>query len=700
MKIKTANGELELPKDFSIKIEKTNPILSDKGDVSVPATLPASTHNFEVLGHRERIDRATRYTNKFDAIMSVGPITKRGHLVVDTIQIHNGVDAVFAMDNSDLYVQYKEKTIKEIFNSANNGAGYIVQLGNTPNNAMIALQAAYETGNVNGDWMVFPVAVSPYKSGDKTYYQYNNEIDQNGNLVCAQRNVHEGDTIVTVPYGYGISPFIRLYKMINIMFGILGYTVTNNFFSGNDYKNLVLVNNCADTICKDIVHLNYADMVPSCTLSEFLEWLNNKFHAQAFINSDAKTVRIVSMEGILGTDPDKDISNLIENDLSVQLMPKKRIVLKANAKDDENKPAAESFDKLVEKYGGFYVQVDETNFENASEGVGAFDCLIRRQSTGDFYLLYRDLNANNEGYDNMVPVRLGSAYFDYDRENSDEEESFDQEDVLPAMLFEANCKTAPYIGERTHFHTGYKGKDEEDKQEIICVRGVIDPTYAGYKTSGTVSPWFQDGRGIQQLPFGLAPFDMYSYFWAEYNNLLLSNAPHVKARVNLKEADFLGINMAAMKLCRHQQLIPIAMSANVTNKISPADSEFILAKEPTDKVTDTMPTALNSSPLRWDLTNDIETAFEYYKNHVAYDYYRDGVHYYTSFINISSSATYIDDLGLYWMGVPTTAGETHQITRRIRYVIHYWKYAGDSTSTDTTTAEVDATVTFTAVTNS
>ena len=142
MKIKTANGELELPKDFSIKIEKTNPILSDKGDVSVPATLPASAHNFEVLGHRERIDRATRYTNKFDAIMSVGPITKRGHLVVDTIQIHNGIDAVFAMDNSDLYVQYKEKTIKEIFNSANNGAGYIVQLANTPNNAMMMYRTA------------------------------------------------------------------------------------------------------------------------------------------------------------------------------------------------------------------------------------------------------------------------------------------------------------------------------------------------------------------------------------------------------------------------------------------------------------------------------------------------------------------------------------------------------------------------------
>lgn len=704
MKIITEHGQLDLPEDFSIKMEKTNPLLSKEGDASVPATLPASSRNLAIIGNCERLDRANSYLNRMEAQLTVGPIQKSGHLIFDNVKLHDGIDASFAIDNGDLYLQSKDKTLKEIFNSANNGAGYIVQLANTPNNAMMMYQAAYETGNVNGDWMIFPVAVSPYGSGDKTYYQYNNEIDSHGNLVYGQRNVHEGDVIMTVPQGYGISPFIRLHRLINILFSILGYTVTSNFFTGDDYKNLVLVNNCADTICKDIVHLDYSDMVPSCKLSEFLEWLGNKFHAQASIDSEAKTVKIVSMEGVLGSDPDKDITANIESDFIMQLMPKKRIVLKANAKDDENKPAAESFDKLIAKFGGFYVPVDETNFQQAIEGVGAYDCLIRRKSTGDFYLFYRDLNANNVGYDNMVAVRLGTGYFDYDRANSDEEESFDQNDVMPAMLYDGSSyKTAPYIGERIHFHTVSKGKTEEDNQEIICVRGVVDPTYAGYKTSGTVSPWFEDGRGVQTLPFGLAPFDMYAHFWADYNNLLLNGAPHVKTRLNLSEVDFLMFNMVALKLCRNQLLLPMAASANISEKVSTVDAEFILAKDFADKVTDTMPTALDSSPLRWNLSNDIPSLLDYYKENVAYDYYEGNTHHYTSLISELSNYEYLDDLGLYWMGVPQTAGETRDITRRIKYTITYFAIVSGGQSsqrTETHVGEITATVRFTAVTNS
>ena len=58
MKLTTKKGQLELQRDFSLTMERTNPLLSDQGDASIPATLPSSSHNLAVLGHRERIDRA------------------------------------------------------------------------------------------------------------------------------------------------------------------------------------------------------------------------------------------------------------------------------------------------------------------------------------------------------------------------------------------------------------------------------------------------------------------------------------------------------------------------------------------------------------------------------------------------------------------------------------------------------------------
>ena len=112
MKLITQNGQLELPKDFSLNMERTNPLLSGEGDASIPATLPSSSRNLAALGHRERIDRADRYTNKVEAILQVGPVQKRGQLVIDTMHRREGIDASFAIDNSDLYVKAKEKSLK------------------------------------------------------------------------------------------------------------------------------------------------------------------------------------------------------------------------------------------------------------------------------------------------------------------------------------------------------------------------------------------------------------------------------------------------------------------------------------------------------------------------------------------------------------------------------------------------------------
>ena len=124
MRLITAKGEIELPKDFEIRIKRTNPLLSEEGDASYPLTIPPTPNNLAILGHVERIDRAERYVNKVEAILYAGPIQKSGHLVIDTAHRKNGIDAVFAIDSSDMYVKAKEKTLRQIFEEYDNGNGY------------------------------------------------------------------------------------------------------------------------------------------------------------------------------------------------------------------------------------------------------------------------------------------------------------------------------------------------------------------------------------------------------------------------------------------------------------------------------------------------------------------------------------------------------------------------------------------------
>ena len=119
MKLETQQGKLDLPQDFRLTMKRSNPLLSGEGDASVPTTLPSSSRNLATLGHRERIDRANRYTNKVEAFLQVGPVQKHGMLVIDTAHRREGIDTSLAIDSSDLYVKAKGKSLKKIMEENN-----------------------------------------------------------------------------------------------------------------------------------------------------------------------------------------------------------------------------------------------------------------------------------------------------------------------------------------------------------------------------------------------------------------------------------------------------------------------------------------------------------------------------------------------------------------------------------------------------
>ncbi|MDO5341329.1 MAG: hypothetical protein Q4F69_02595 [Bacteroidia bacterium] len=703
MNIITENGQIDLPEDFSIRIERHNPILSGEGDASTPVTLPASQHNLAALGHVERVDRAHRRRNKIDAIMQIGPTSKRGQLVLDTVRAHDGIDACFAIDNGDLYAKNKEKSVKEIFRSADGGSGYVRMLGDTPESAFQLLQSVYE-GSAEDDFMVFPVAVSPYESGGSTVYQYNNEIAR-GSLVHGQRRVREGDIYMTVPPGYGVSPYIRLHRLVDILFGILGYEVTYNCFAKSALESIVLVNNCADTMVR-APRLDYADMVPSCTLSEFLEWLNSKFHAQPFVNSESKEVRVVMMEDVLAGDADIDITGVVDDDFSIAVNPTRRIVLEPGSTVDGADPAADDFKSLVEKYGDYYVVVNERQFAGLAAGDpvdnAAYDCLVLRGATGEFYALNRDLDDDYK----TVPVRLGSNFVKYDCRNAEEEESFSQNDVIPLMLCDDGHRTFPYIGERIHFHTSYNAGEEASAQEIIVVRGVTRHDLP-FRTSGTTQRFIETNDGVVETPFGLAPQDLYPHFWKRYNELILNNAAHLQCRVLLDTNQILNLDMSRLKLYRNQHLLPMTASAAIGSRTGVTEAEFIIAKGYDDGVADVQPLRLAKSPLKWNIEEAPYDARRYYEENVAYDIkVTDNglpLHEWTQYTD--GYLAYIDDTGLYWAGTPKAEGETLAINRRAQIHITYRVFRQvnngptQSENEEYVGDREDVTVTFTAVAN-
>ena len=604
MKLTTEHGQLDLPRDFALTMERTNPLLSDQGDASVPATLPSSTKNLTVLGHRERIDRAEKYINKVDAILEVGPVRKRGQLVMDTFHRTDGIDASFAIDNSDLYARAKKKTLKEIF------ADFQPVVFEVDERAADWMQQIYE-GQQTDDYVIFPVAIAPYEvddgHGDKTkVYQYNNEIDPNsGRLIWAARYVHEGNVDqMSVPSCYGIAPFLKLSRLVEILFSLLGYEVTSNCLNDWPFQRMVIVHNCSDCLCNPNFTLYYKDLVPSCTLSDFLTWLNNKWHVQPVVDSETRHVKIVAMEKMLTLDADLSITKLIEGDFKMQLNPTKRIVMTPSNKIEGTDPAAATFDKLIEKYGNFdYVnEFQYQQYPTANPPVNA--SLILRRGTGQFYAVeYDTANAR------YTTKPLGTNHFTYDRDNSDDTEDFSQNDSIPLMLIEGKMQTTPFIGDRLHAHTSYNGSTADDTQDIIVVQAVTNNAFV-YKTTGTTQPCIpyalpQNGEYFFELGIGVCPYDFYDACWSRYNTLLLNHPTHLSCRVRYNLGQILGMDMTRLKHCLGQKLLPISASSTIGPKPVLTEAEFMLVKTFIDGIADSAIVPGDVSEYIWEVESDI-----------------------------------------------------------------------------------------------
>lgn len=706
MKLTTENGQLDLPRDFALTMERTNPLLSDQGDASVPATLPSSSNNLAVLGHRERIDRAERYVNKVDAILQVGPVQKRGQLVIDTVHRREGIDASFAIDSSDLYVKAKDKSLKTIFGEADKKEQF--QSVAAAKDRMLAVF----NGNDTYDYAIFPVAVAKYETdsnGTTTeHYQYNNEVSGTGNtadMVWQARTVHEGDVLMSVPNGYGIAPFLKLHALLRTLFECLGYTVTSNCFADVDLADIVIVHNCSDCFCNPTSTLYYKDLVPSCKLSEFLEWMLAKFHAQPIVNSETKTAKIVLMEDVLSLSPDADISQIIDGYWKVQLNATKRIVLTPSNNIEGTEPAAETFDKLIAKYGGF-VEVDEPGFLSLTGNQPvASDCLVMRKSTGMFYSLNRDFLT---GKQTREPI--GTNHFTYDRDNAEETEAFSQADVMPLMLCGIikegqTSDVVPYIGDRLHAHTSYEDKEESDEQKIIVIRKSTNSKYY-YNTSGTTQRFvpYQQPQGSDagsEFGFDLTNYGLYNPFWKGYNELLLNHATRFSGKMLMNLGDYLDMDMSRTKLCDGQRLLPVTASSVLADKMNLVDAEFLLVKQFADGVEDEEITHDTVNGLRWELRNDAEEmARELFSEHQSeYEYHNPNDPLESSAIYTGYSVT-LNGETIINPGMPTTLGETRTITASATITVEYrveWEHqqGGHVPPTTTESDSFTATVTFT-----
>lgn len=301
----TIKGEaLDLSKDFSVSVEDSSPIFNDRGSQSVPATVPVTGRNVRLLGAPFRADAGMSPNDpEMSADVVAGGYIRRGTLNVTEASAETGIMFNIGFDNSTAYVQWRERRLADVAGNK--------QL--TPPDGVLGvgallrwLHGVYEKCDEReSEVAVFTIAVDKQTwnatdGAEVIYWELLNIPEKEGWLdeQTVKRVINSELTDVTVPYGYGVSPFLRVWRVLELVFEDLGLRIEGNPFREDpDLARLVVLNNAADALCRG--HIDYKDLMPDCTVEEFMNALWVRFGLVYDVDQTRGQVRLRLLRDIL-----------------------------------------------------------------------------------------------------------------------------------------------------------------------------------------------------------------------------------------------------------------------------------------------------------------------------------------------------------------------------------------------------------------
>lgn len=353
IQIKTKGEALDLPAGFSIEIEDSNPIFNDRGSQSIPATVPATRRNIRLLDAPHRID-AGNDPNLPERTAEVieGAYIRRGAMNITEAGKTEGITFNVGFDNSTAYAKWSKKKLSELsglptYKPDLSQQGYPIDL------VLDELYRIYRAPNPQkDDFAVFPLAINNESTGTdnakKIYWEALNLVGDHG---LAQPNkvkrLLDGEvTEVSVPEGYMVSPFLRVWRVLELIFADMDLNiVTNPFIQDLELSRLVVLNNAADSVCR--AEIKYSDLMPDSTVEEFLNALWVRFGLVYNIDNNTGTVRLKLLKDIIAQRGNRNLDRYAAGSPKIIYEERQYIKLSANTSIEGAAPSHERFEDFI-----------------------------------------------------------------------------------------------------------------------------------------------------------------------------------------------------------------------------------------------------------------------------------------------------------------------------------------------------------------
>ena len=487
LKIKTNKGYLDLGGNFTVQIDEKSPVMNDRGSQTVPVTVPCTGNNAKITGFAHRLDMGIKPMNEDQACTILDGAYKRtGKINIVSAGKKEGITLNIGFDNSEAYSAWKAKKL--------NAITLPVKEYNSVNSLCVHLQQVL--GGYQADYAVFQIMTGNDSKDNQSYPKYLNYITpvSEGSKVYRLRYqartetflVNGTPTAVTLPEGYGVTAFLYVWRVLELVFSEFGYTITENPFKTNkELSNLVILNNAADCYVKG--KLSYADLMPDCTVEDFLNALHVRFGLVYNVSSDTKTATLRLIRDIVDDVPDIDLSRSLTDEPLITYETARQMKLSAKTSFTGAAPSVERFeDYLKDQEVARLAKVDITK---------RVIHLNYEETTGRWFKWDED---------NKRLTYSSSSFFSWDRKTDNiEDNELTSDDECVPMDFAPNDILSPqYLADYVHRYTYLKtssNNDDEDSEKVETPLSFVFAFTSSQNSKypfGSVLPYTSEGEEV------------------------------------------------------------------------------------------------------------------------------------------------------------------------------------------------------------
>lgn len=348
IRLKETGEVFDVIPGFKLELNNTSPFFNDLGTKSVTTTLPNTPHNRRLFSFSNRMDTTNKPRKKIDVIVSSGSYIREGVLYeVEPDDPQTSFGVIIAFNEGIMYEAMADVLLTELSN--------LPIIVKTVTELIDDMNALIKTDDISTDLTIFSAILkgNSYTNDDTEIFQYEylNMIEFTKATLIERTTttvLDDGKPLqIPVPSGYGITPFIRVWKVLELIFSHFGYIINENPFKTDlQLQRLCLANNTLDTIV--LGEIRYEQLLPKVTIMQFLQSLYGRFGLRVFFNNNR---REINLRLLRTTFIDKTYSPIEVSSVPYPSPPlPKQLKLSGSKKLDRSNTETDTFEEFLEKY--------------------------------------------------------------------------------------------------------------------------------------------------------------------------------------------------------------------------------------------------------------------------------------------------------------------------------------------------------------